>query len=103
MVGHSAITKPLATMEHLRTCFPELPLGLSGKAEASSVGRAAPGSLLLVESPLSASLFCGGQCTRCGLFFPCHQRTLCGLFDKKGDGLWLRHIDGVAAFDLHNR
>jgi hypothetical protein len=67
------------------------------------VGRTAPGSLRLVESPLSASLFCGGQCTRCGLFFPCHQGTPCGLFDEKGNGLRLRHIDGVAACDLDNR
>ena len=54
------------------------------------------------SNPLSARLFCG-QYTPSGLFLPCHQGTRCGLFDEMSDGLRLRHIHGVAAFDLDDR
>ena len=30
-------------------------------------------------------------------------RSLCCLLDQRSDGLWLRHIHGVAAFDLDHR
>jgi len=52
--------------------------------------------------PLSARLLCG-QYTPSGLFLPCQQGTLCGLFDELSDGPRLRHINGVAAFDLDDR
>src|SRR5438132_1217677 len=29
--------------------------------------------------------------------------TLGGLFDKRCDSLWLRHVDGMAALDLNHR
>jgi hypothetical protein len=38
-----------------------------------------------------------------GLFLSRHQGTRCGLFDEMSDGLRLRHIHGVAAFDLDDR
>ena len=50
----------------------------------------------------AASLLCG-QCTRCGCFFPCRQGTRGGFFDEVSDGFRLRHIHGVAAFDLDDR
>ena len=51
---------------------------------------------------LSAGLFCD-QYTPSGLFLPCHQGARCGHFDEMSDGLRLRHIHGVAAFDLDDR
>ena len=41
--------------------------------------------------------------TRCGFFFPCRQGAGGGFFDEVSDSLRLRHIHGVAAFDLDNR
>ena len=63
----------------------------------------APGSLPPGRIPLSARLLCGQQYTPSGLFLPCQQGTLCGLFDELSDGPRLRHINGVAAFDLDDR
>ena len=62
--------------------------------------RWATQSLNLVQSryPL-ARLFCGGQGTGCR-FSACRQG---GLFDEISNGLRLRHIHGVAAFDLDDR
>ena len=62
----------------------------------------APGSPPPGRIPLSAWLFCG-QYTTSGLFLPCQQGTRCGLFDEMSDGHRLRHIHGVAAFDLDDR
>jgi hypothetical protein len=63
--------------------------------------RSAPAKPSACLDPLTARLFCG-QYTPAGLFLPCHQGTGCGLFDEASDGLRLRHIHSVAAFDLGN-
>src|SRR5260370_6144404 len=74
-------------------------LGLSGKAEDSSV-RLAPRKPSAWSSPaIRSRLFCV-QYTRP---LRCYQGTRCGLFDEMSDGLRLRHIHGVAAFDLDDR
>jgi hypothetical protein len=79
--------------------FRELALAFFGKAEAFPVRSAPPGIPPPGRVPLSARLLCGPS----GLFLPCHQGTHCGLFDEMSDGLRLRHIHGVAAFDLDDR
>src|SRR6266849_3472982 len=86
-------------MVHNRAAFEKL----SGKAEASSVRSAPQEALRLVESRAIRSGLFWGQYTRSGLFMPSCQGTRCGLFDEMSDGLRLRHIHGVAAFDLDDR
>ena len=104
MDSGKAVTKRFATREDLKTSFPRVASQTSGKEEASSLGQGTPRSLLLVESRYVLSLFCGSQCTRRGLLFlHCLQGTCCGLFDEMSDGLRLRNIHGVAAFDLDDR
>lgn len=77
-------------------------LGPSGKAEASPVRPSSPRSPRLVESCDCRSLLCG-QYTRSGLFLYRRRGACCGLFDQMSDGLRLRHVHGVAAFDLYDR
>jgi hypothetical protein len=101
-VGKADVGEHFATRENLKTCFLELPPRLSGKEETSSV-RPAPPEASSWLNPGSLSLFCGSQCARGRFFFPFRQCTRGGLFDEKSDGLRLRHINGVAAFDLDNR
>ena len=63
---------------------------------------APPEALRLVESPYPLGYFAANT-PRPVFFLPCHQGTRCGLFDEMSDGLRLRHIHGVAAFDLDDR
>ena len=71
----------------------------SDKAEDSSVRSAPLEKPPPARIPLSARLFCD-QYTRP---LRCYRGTRCGLFDEMSDGLRLRHIHGVAAFDLDDR
>ena len=67
------------------------------------VGGGLSASTARIPPPLSNSAPALRLLPSCGSVVRARQNARGSFFDEVSDSLGLRHIDGVAAFDLHNR